>query len=198
VAPLELVERELHRFQIDLPRLQKVALAEYCDELDRWNKKINLTALSGAELVRKLVVEPVWIARKLRLKGALVDIGSGNGSPAIPFQIVCPLSECHLVEARAKRAAFLRHMITTLNLDNIAVHRARFEDITTVLKTPDWISLRAVALSQKLIDSVKEISGPTTTLVWITSSNRPLLHPVLTLSVPITGTQVFLFQLDLS
>jgi 16S rRNA (guanine527-N7)-methyltransferase len=198
VCPLELLELDLQRFKIELPRAQKILLAGYCDELSRWNKRINLTALSGASLVRRLVVEPVWIARELGLQGSLLDIGSGNGSPAIPFQIVCPLRECHLVEARTKRAAFLRHMTTTLRLGNTAVHRARFEDISTTLKTPDWISLRAVALTEKLIDSLRKISSPTTTIVWMTSSARAILNPVRTVSVPITGTRVFLFKVDLS
>jgi len=198
VSHLEFVESELHHFQIDLPLAEKIALGKYCDELDRWNKRINLTALSGLSLVQRLVVEPVWIARQLRLEGSLVDIGSGNGSPAIPFQIACRLSDCHLVEARVKRAAFLRHVTTSLRLAKTSVHRARFQDIATKLKRPDWISLRAVALTDELIDCVGKIASPTTTIVWISSSGKTRLIPFSTVSVPITGTQVFLFRLDLS
>src|SRR5205823_4516510 len=95
---------------------QKLALAAYCEELARWNKKINLTGLSSADMVHRLVTEPVWIGLQLKPAGILADIGSGNGSPAIPLRVVCPFAACHLIEARTKRAAFLRHIATTLKL----------------------------------------------------------------------------------
>jgi 16S rRNA (guanine527-N7)-methyltransferase len=199
VSHLELLESEFHTFQIELPRVQKLALATYCDELVRWNSKMNLTSLSGVPLVRRLVAEPVWIAQKLHPAGSLVDIGSGNGSPAIPFHIVSGFLACHLIEARVKRAAFLRHMAVTLQSPSITVHRARFEDVASSLKSPTWISLQAVAPTEEIIDSIRSIASPTTTIVWITSQNTaPILNPIRTLTVPITRTQVFLFNLDLS
>jgi 16S rRNA (guanine527-N7)-methyltransferase len=200
VSHLELLESEFEIFQIQLPQPQKLALATYCDELEKWNGKINLTALSGASLVRRLIAEPVWIARELALKGTLADIGSGNGSPAIPFHLVCPFLSCHLIEARLKRAAFLRHVVTTLNLKNVTVHRSRFEDVP-VSSFPNlrWVSLQAVGLTSKLVDSIRKITSATTTIVWITSPGSPSdLSPARKLTVPITGTQVFLFRLDLS
>ena len=196
---LELLESEFHTFQIEVPRVQKLALATYCDELVRWNSKINLTSLSGAALVRRLVAEPVWIARELHVGGSLVDIGSGNGSPAIPFHIVSPFLTCDLIEARAKRAAFLRHLAVMLKSSGITVHRARFEEVASSLKSPTWISLQAVTLTQEIIDSIRSIASPTTTIVWITSQGaQPVLNPVRMLTIPITRTQVFLFNLDLS
>jgi len=199
VSHLELLESEFHTFQIEVPRVQKLALATYCDELVRWNSKINLTSLSGAALVRRLVAEPVWIARELHVGGSLVDIGSGNGSPAIPFHIVSPFLTCDLIEARAKRAAFLRHLAVMLKSSGITVHRARFEEVASSLKSPTWISLQAVTLTKEIIDSIRSIASPTTTIVWITSQGaQPVLNPVRMLTIPITRTQVFLFNLDLS
>ena len=64
---LEVLEKELSRFQLELNSNQLSTMARYCDELVRWNAKMNLTGLAGAELVRRLVVEPVWIATQLRL-----------------------------------------------------------------------------------------------------------------------------------
>jgi len=199
VSHLELLESEFHTFQIELPRVQKLALATYCDELVRWNSKMNLTSLSGVPLVRRLVAEPVWIAQKLHPAGSLVDIGSGNGSPAIPFHIVSGFLACHLIEARVKRAAFLRHLAVTLQSSSITVHRARFEDVARSLKSPTWISLQAVALTEEIIDSIRSLASPVTTIVWITSQGaEPVLNPIRTITVPITRTQVFLFNLDLS
>jgi 16S rRNA (guanine527-N7)-methyltransferase len=199
VSHLELLESEFHTFHIELAQVQKLALASYCDELVRWNNKMNLTSLSGARLVRRLVAEPVWIARELQLAGSFADIGSGNGSPAIPFHIVSRFVSCDLIEARAKRAAFLRHVALALKLPSVTVHRARFEDVARSLKSPNWISLQAVALSSKIIDSIRPIAGSATTIVWISSQGtEPDWTPIRTLTVPRTTTQVFLFKLDLS
>ena len=199
MSHLELLESEFHTFHIELPQAQKVALASYCDELVRWNNKMNLTSLSNARLVRRLVAEPVWIARELQLGGSLADIGSGNGSPAIPFHIVSRFLSCDLIEARAKRAAFLRHVVLTLKLPSVTVHRARFENVARSLKNPKWISLQAVALTSKIIDSIRPIATSATTIVWISSQGKePDWTPIRTLTVPSTNTQVFLFKLDLS
>lgn len=150
-------------------------------------------------MVRRLVVEPVWIGLQLKMRGALVDIGSGNGSPAIPLRVSCQLDECHLVEARTKRAAFLRHVTATLKLPNAVVHRSRFEDAIRELKRVDWITLQGVALTAALLAQIKTIAASTTTIVWISAPGvNTDIKPLKTLKVPLTGTEVFLFQLDLS
>jgi 16S rRNA (guanine(527)-N(7))-methyltransferase RsmG len=198
VAYLDILKSELQEFGIDVPESQKISLAAYCDELVRWNEKINLTALAGEKLVQRLVVEPVWIAQALKLSGSLLDIGSGNGSPAIPFQIVCPYLRCDLVEARAKRAAFLRHLCLKLKLPGATIYRAKYEDVAPVLSQPDWITLQAVALTPQLFNVIRGFVRATTTIVWITAGNiETTLGPVESLSVPITGTRVLLFRLDL-
>ncbi|MBI4475327.1 MAG: class I SAM-dependent methyltransferase [Acidobacteria bacterium] len=199
MSHLEVLDLELGNFHLDLASDQKLVLSRYCDELVHWNKRINLTSLQGAAMVRRLVVEPAWIARELRLSGILADIGSGNGSPAIPLHVLSELRETHLVEARTKRAAFLRHVVGALKLTGVTVHRARFEEMASTLGRLDWITLQGVAPTDQLIDSIRYCSGQTTIVVWITSEAvRPKLKPQRTLQVPITGTQVFLFQLDLT
>ena len=198
MSHLRILESELPKFQIELPQVQKVALATYCDETARWNKKINLTGLSGVDLVRRLVAEPVWIAGQLHLRGTLLDIGSGNGSPALPFLIVSEVTAAHLVEARTKRAAFLRHVTQLLELP-ATVHRARLEDLTIAQVQPDWISLQGVALNDNLLAEIRRFVQPTTQIVWITSADvKTDVFPARTLTVPLTRTRALVFQLDLS
>jgi len=182
-----------------LPRLKKDTLATYCDEIEHWNKKINLTGLAGAEMVRRLVVEPAWIGLQLKPKGVLADIGSGNGAPAIPLHVVCEFQACHLIEARTKRAAFLRHVVSTLRLPNARVHHARFSSVDSNLDKPGWITVQGVALTHQLLDAIRRFISSSTTVVWVTSSAvQPAAKPSRILRVPFTDTQVFLFQLDLS
>jgi 16S rRNA (guanine527-N7)-methyltransferase len=196
VSHFEVLEAELRNFQIDLPAAQKHLLTRYVDELVHWNKKINLTGLGGADMVRRLVVEPVWIGLQLKPQGILADIGSGNGSPAVPLHVVCNFRKAHLVEVRARRAAFLRHITTTLPLTNAVIHRTRFEDAVSDIGRADWITLQGVALTSELLASVKPVASATTNIVWISSPEVRLpLDPVHTLTVPMTGTKVFLFRL---
>ena len=197
MSHLEVLESELRKFHINLPASKKSLLSRYCDELARWNRTINLTGLSDAEMVRRLVVEPVWIGLQLKPQGIVADIGSGNGSPAIPLHVTCSFRKVHLIESRARRAAFLRHLTTTLPLSDISVHRERFETIVTELDTVDWITLQGVALSRRLLDSIKQIGSPTTNIVWISSPDARLeVEPTKTVHVPLTGTEVFVFELQ--
>jgi len=195
---LEVLERELRRFQLELPPKQISTLARYCDELVRWNAKINLTGLKGAELVRRLVVEPVWIAAQLKLSGTLADIGSGNGSPAIPLHVVSDLQATYLIEARAKRAAFLRHIVNFLELERVTIHRTRLEEAVGTLGAVDWVSLQGIALTPEVLDAIKKISVPTTRVVWITADPAAPIPPIQTFRVPSTNTEVLLFRLDLT
>jgi 16S rRNA (guanine527-N7)-methyltransferase len=195
VSYLEILESELPKFQIELDSVQREKLSLYCEELSRWNRKINLTSLQGKALVRRLVLEPAWVGKQLKLQGILLDIGSGNGSPAIPLQVVCGFRRSHLVEARTKRAAFLRHIISTLDLLNTEVHRARFEDLEKNTECPDWITLQAVALTKDMMVSIRKISKSTTSVVWITSASfQTELQPSHIFSIPITDTRVLVFQ----
>jgi 16S rRNA (guanine527-N7)-methyltransferase len=194
-----MIESELEKFRIPLDTPQTVLLAKYCEELSRWNRKINLTSLSAEAMVRRLVIEPVWIGRELQIRKSLIDIGSGNGSPAIPLQVVCSLNSCRLVEVRAKRAAFLRHVIGALQLGNTVVSKDRFESLPKAIDPAEWVTLQAVSLTEGLVEAIRRVSSPTTTIVWITSPRtKTALDPSRVLSVPITGTQVSLYRLDLS
>jgi 16S rRNA (guanine527-N7)-methyltransferase len=194
VSYLELLELELQEFRIDLDSGQKATLVTYCEELSRWNKKINLTGLTGAAMVRRLVAEPLWMGVQLKPSGVLLDIGSGNGSPAMPLQVVSDFRECHLVEARSKRAAFLRHVAATLDWTNVEVHRAVFEEIALQLEPPDWVTLQAVAFTKDLYDSLRRISRSTTNVVWITSgAAKTSFTPARSLTIPTTGTKILIF-----
>jgi len=195
VSHIEVLESELRIFEIDLASEQKLLLARYCEELVRWNQKINLTALSGPDLVRRLIIEPLWIGHQLKPEGVLVDIGSGNGSPAIPLHVLGGFSKTHLVEVRVRRGAFLRHIVTTLKLSSVIVHRATFESIASELLPVHWITLQGVAFTEELLNTIRTVGTTTTNVVWISSPyRRSPESPVRTFQVPFTGTKVFLFR----
>ena len=106
-------------------------LAAYVALLLRWNERMNLTALGGDDQgLDRLVVEPLLAERRIpRGAAALVDIGSGGGSPAIPIRIARPRLVVRLVEARERKAAFLREAVRQLKLDGVLVEPCRYEEL---------------------------------------------------------------------
>ncbi|MYN64348.1 MAG: 16S rRNA (guanine(527)-N(7))-methyltransferase RsmG [Acidobacteria bacterium] len=106
-------------------------LAAYVALLLRWNEHMNLTALRADDQgLDRLVVEPLLAERRIpRGAAALVDIGSGGGSPAIPIRIARPRLVVRLVEARERKAAFLREAVRQLKLDGVVVEPCRYEEL---------------------------------------------------------------------
>jgi 16S rRNA (guanine(527)-N(7))-methyltransferase RsmG len=162
--------------------------------MERWNQRINLTGLHGTELARRLVSEPVWIGRQLGMAGSLIDVGSGNGCPAISLCVTRPLREAHLIEARGKRAAFLRHIRTELQLSAMSVHGNRFEDVASTLGKADWITLQAVALSKPLLHGLRLVSTDTTRIVWITAGKTAPSPSSTRMAVPGSSTEAWLLK----
>ena len=192
----EILRAELSRIGLSLSNSIQAKLVLYVQELERWNRTVNLTSLKGAELIRRLVVEPAWIGHELQLSGTLADIGSGNGSPAVSLCVTRNLQQAHLIEARTKRAAFLRQVAQRLELQQIVVHRCRVEDIQEKFQPVDCITMQAVSPTPQLMGSLRRIFSETTRVVWITSgTNAPAKHAV-HISVPGSNSEVWDFRLD--
>ena len=174
------------------------ALATYCAELDRWNQKLNLTGLSGASLVQRLVVEPVWIGVALKISGVLTDVGSGNGSPGVPIAIARQLGSVQFVEPRIRRAAFIRNVLQRLRIVG-GVEQGRLEDVTANLQPANWYTFQGLVPSQSIVKALPQ-GHITTNVVWITTNDSELSHlPEPTLvTVPFTKTRVKVFSLDQS
>ena len=190
------LEQELRRHGLFTPPVHE-KLSIYIRELERWSSRVNLTSLRGEELIRRLVVEPSKIGRQLQMSGTLVDIGSGNGSPGIPLYLTLGLASVHLVEARTRRAAFLRHVANLVDPEKIIVHKDRLEDIEDGAGRVDWVSMQAVYPSAVLLAALRRWSDATTRVVWITSIDTP---PSPTAQAIREGGSVraWVFQLDQS
>ena len=100
--------------------------------------------------------------------GVLVDIGSGGGFPGLVLGCVRP-DICHLVEPRAKRAAFLATACTALGInDHVHVHSCRIEK----LEVPPVaaITARAVASLDKLFAMAAHLADENTH--WVLPKGR--------------------------
>lgn len=191
-----ILEAEFQKLELKLPADQRDKLATYCTELLHWNRKINLTSLTGVDLVKRLIAEPAWIGAQLGMSGSFADIGSGNGSPAIPLAVTTVVNKAHLIEARMKRAAFLRHLAGKLQLAGVSVHSDRCENVAAGLEPVEWITLQAVALSRPLRESLQLCATPTTQVVWITARGHAPTPSSTMIRVPGSETEAWVFRLD--
>lgn len=99
---------------------------QYLDCLLRWAPKINLTGAATRKTAFETLVAPVLGAEKL-LRGHVIDVGSGNGSPALILAVLRPDLHFTLLEPRAKRWAFLREAAREMGLRNTHALRDRSE-----------------------------------------------------------------------
>jgi len=157
------------------------SLVDYIGLLTKWNKRINLTALSVEpltdEAIDRLVVEPLAAARKVRPTDRLaIDIGSGGGSPAIPLKIAAPQLRLVMVEVKVRKSAFLREAVRQLNLADVAVENRRFEELLSrpdLLETADLVTLRAVRADRKLWRGLQAFLRPGGRLFWFGAGATP-------------------------
>lgn len=129
----------------------------YFELLERWNRKINLTALDDPdEAIDRLILEPLLAAKYLPAASPvlLIDVGSGGGSPAIPLAIMGgDRVRLTMVEVKTRKSAFLREAVRQLEL-SAEVENTRFEQL---LARPDLherfdvMSIRAVRIEPKLL-----------------------------------------------
>ena len=123
---------------------QASSLLRLVDELERWNRKVNLTAIRDRgsmltlHLLDSLAVRP-WLSG-----GSVLDVGTGAGFPGLPLAICEPGRRFVLLDSNNKKIQFVRHAAITLGLENVTAARARAEDYAPGERF-DTVIARAVA-----------------------------------------------------
>ena len=128
---------------IETPREAVEALAVHAEEMLRWNRSIRLTAIvDPVDVAVKHVADSLALLRFAPFPGRLLDFGSGAGYPGIPLALFLPGTRIVLLEASAKKCAFLSRVRGMLRLENVKVVHGRispgetlpigrFDDIVT-------------------------------------------------------------------
>lgn len=117
--------------EINLSDHEMILFSTYYKELLAWNNTFNLVSVKSAlDIPVKHFIDSLTplslIANK---KTKLLDIGSGAGFPGLPMKIARPSLDVFLLESSRKKTSFLKHIIRTLNLQDVTVIHDRVEHL---------------------------------------------------------------------
>jgi 16S rRNA (guanine527-N7)-methyltransferase len=152
-------ELEIAFAAADIAPLPNTALEQFCaylELLQRWNQRLNLTAIrEPAEIIQRHFVECVFAAQHLpRDIVSLLDFGSGGGFPGIPIAICRREIQVALAEAQGKKASFLREAFRVIGISG-EVYDGRVERMPKERQF-DAVSMRAVEKMERAIPVAAE------------------------------------------
>jgi 16S rRNA (guanine527-N7)-methyltransferase len=149
ITPRDFLNKGATELGISLTIEQINSVFMFLAELKKWNKKINLTSISGEEdiIIKHILDSLSYVHGFAPAPGLrLLDMGSGAGFPAIPIKIAYPGLSITMVDSVKKKVAFLRHVIRTLHLKETEALDIRTEERPeSLLSSFDIVTARAFA-----------------------------------------------------
>lgn len=150
--------RELN---VDLSTQAAGKLLQLLDELAKWNRTHNLTAITDREeMVTHHLLDSLSVHSALT--GVTVaDVGTGAGFPGLPLAVVNPERTFTLIDSNNKKVRFVAHAARALGLTNVEAVHARAEGLERT-QTFDVVVARAFAALPELLEKVAPLCGPDT------------------------------------
>lgn len=138
-------------------------LLRLLDELERWNRTYNLTAIRNREeMLTHHLLDSLSV--NADLQGARVaDVGTGAGFPGLPLALVNPQRRFTLIDSNGKKIRFVQHAARELGLNNVDAVHGRVEALKT--STFDTVIARAFAALPDLVLNVAPLCGPHTRIL---------------------------------
>ena len=134
-----LLEQGTKALHISLTPQSLRTLSLYIDELQRWSQVFNLVGQPDVKtIIRKHILDSLAFSRILPGQGAFADLGSGAGFPGFVLGVAGQEREIFLIEARRKRANFLKQVVRTTGVENIRVFEGRAEEFARQENRPAW------------------------------------------------------------
>jgi 16S rRNA (guanine527-N7)-methyltransferase len=106
-------------------------LLTWLERLQEWNARIDLTAArTPEELVDLMLADALVLAGRVPQTSRVVDVGTGAGAPGLGLALLRKDLKITLVEPLAKRAAFLRTVAGAVSRPDVAIERAKGEELS--------------------------------------------------------------------
>ena len=121
-------------------------LIRYSELLVEWNEKINLTAICDEEgIAIKHFLDSATALLTDKVKGKVIDVGTGAGFPGLVLKILKPEIELTLLDSLAKRLTFLDTVSKEVSAPCELVHSRAEDGGRTYRAQFDTVVSRAVA-----------------------------------------------------
>jgi 16S rRNA (guanine527-N7)-methyltransferase len=131
------------------------------DELLRWNRTYNLTAITRRdEMITHHLLDSLSVQSALH-GTTVADVGTGAGFPGLPLAVVEPERRFTLIDSNNKKVRFVSHAAHLLGLSNVAAVHSRSESFKAA-KAFDTVIARAFAALPELLELVAPLCGPQT------------------------------------
>lgn len=149
-SPISLADEQiasaLSPFRVLLSADQTTKIREYVRLLLKWNQSVNLTSIvDPAEILARHFGESMFVCSLLPVENCrLADVGSGAGFPGLALKIACPDLPVVLIESNKKKCAFLSEVVRALELTNVEILPARFDEIRVAPGFVEIVTARAL------------------------------------------------------
>lgn len=160
------------RLGVVLDAVQAATLSRLLDELTRWNKTYNLTAVTArGEMITHHLLDSLSVAPHVHGE-RVADVGTGAGFPGLPLAVAQPQRRFTLLDSNGKKVRFVAHAARTLGLGNVEALQARAGEWTP--PTPfDTVVARAFAPLPDLVAQVAALCGPDTRVLAMKGRRDP-------------------------
>ena len=136
-------------------------LLKLIDELLRWNRTYNLTAITRRdEAITHHLLDSLSVQSALH-GTTVADVGTGAGFPGLPLAVVEPGRQFTLIDSNNKKVRFVGHAAHLLGLSNVTAVHVRSESFKAA-KPFDTVIARAFAALPELLKLVDPLCGPQT------------------------------------
>ncbi|MCX7965767.1 MAG: class I SAM-dependent methyltransferase [Syntrophorhabdaceae bacterium] len=142
MKPEEEIRKGLEYFEISVDDDKLKELLIYVNELQRWNRHINLTGKKDvSEIIKELLYDAFFVYKFIDKRSSFLDMGSGSGALSLPIAILDRDLEVYSVEKNIKKIHFQRHIKRLLKLDRFYPLSKKVEYIDDIVV--DVIAVKA-------------------------------------------------------
>ena len=124
----ELLIKGAEELGLKMSERQTDSFVRLAEELIGANKKFNLTAITDEyRIVTEHFLDSLTVL-KAGCGKKILDVGTGGGFPGLPAAIMCPDTECVLMDSTAKKLKYIDETAELLGLKNVSTVTARAEE----------------------------------------------------------------------